>query len=243
MRKPVLIADFEVDLEQYVDGILIGVLMRYDNFKYLYPPRCGTKFPPVTNMFARYQKRGYIAQAKMNGINNVIFVDPDRKIQAWNRSGTPITKFSFNDKNSEVLRNIPGNKWWVFNAELLHHSGMKEINFFHDVLVADGKVLTGMTYSDRYNLLWDTIVGDLSIIPDTPEFEDTDDHYTIDRYNWIARSWAKLEKAYKTFDGPLHEGIVVKDPASKLSLQDLVGRDVPWMAKARRSDRSKNVTF
>jgi len=217
--------------------------MKYDRFVYLRPPRCDARFSPLLSEFERYRRRGWLAQAKMNGFNSVIFVPPtmcgrsacDRiGIQAWNRHNKVHSKWHFTRENSQVFRNLPLG-WWVFNAELL---ASKDVHFVHDVLVAEGRYLVGESFANRQNILWDVFAQS--------KFFDgtTDDHWVVDKHVWLARNIPNPAEAWAMAQNPKRpeiEGIVVKDPLAVLSLNDLTsnGRNAPWMAKCRKA--TKNV--
>ena len=215
--------------------------MNYTEFKYLRPPRCGTAFPPMRSEFSRLERLGYKAQIKWNGANSVIFVAPDRSIDAWTRHGERHKRFRFNDENSKMFRGIPGDKWWVFNGEYLNDKGpsVKNVHFIHDVLVADGKILIGKSYEWRQSVLD-------NLFPVSIAGSHTSDHFVLDEHTWLARNIPDIEFAYNTYkDHPLHEGVVVKNPKGILELKDLTmnGRNAPWMLKCRHPKSSKNVRF
>ena len=176
--------------------------MRYDYFMYLTPPRAEDRIAPALLSF--YEKQGWLAQIKKNGTNSVIFVSPEKKLTAMNRHGDVHRQWSFTKNSAEPFLCLPGKGWWVVNAELLHAKtpNIKDTNYIHDVLVADGEWMIGEEYSKRYKILEEVFKG----APDG-------DHLTINANTWLASNIS--DKFRSTFDSLKKiedEGLVLKDP-------------------------------
>lgn len=213
----------------------------YTTFRYVTPPRCKARLPPIPEELDRLQKKGWWAQCKWNGTNSLIFVSPTKDVQGWNRHNSPHKAWSPSKQNTELYRSLPGTSWWVFNGELLHSKGpsVKDVHFIHDVLVADGFLLTGKTYAQRYEILYDLWS------PRADGTIDALDHWVIDKHTWLAKSYdTDFIGLYAKLDGPLHEGLICKDPRAVLSVTELgpSGR-AHWMMKLRRPDRAKAIGF
>ena len=133
---------------------------------------------PVT--LPLYEARGYVAQYKKNGQANVMAISPDRQIIAMNRHNEKHRQWQPSGATQTAFNDLPRG-WYVFCAELLHAKvkAIRDINFIHDVLVANGEHLTGTTFADRQ-----TILADL--------FPNAVDHISggyrvIDSHTWLAK--------------------------------------------------------
>lgn len=131
--------------------------MRFDEWRYLYPPRPDSKSAIPASSLTNLEGDGWIMQAKMNGTCNVLAVSPDRKsIRAMSRHADAHKLWGPSEHTLEAFANLPGNGWYVFVAELLHSKvagGVRDTNYINDVLVADGEYLVGTRFVDRRLLL------------------------------------------------------------------------------------------
>lgn len=197
--------------------------MKYDKFTYLYPPRAENAIPP--SKLGEYQRKGWIAQVKKNGTNSVIFVPPDRKVFAMGRENNQHKQWDFSPGSAEIFRSIPGNGWYVINAELLHSkvSGLRDINYIHDILVDNGEYLIGTTYAQRYSrLLMMFLNGNL------PKEQS---HYVLNQHTWLARNHGSdFTGLFESLERPEDEGIVLKNMQGKLAIKNNNG----WTVKCRR---------
>ena len=140
--------------------------MNYDRFCYLHPPRPKTTIKPNTPHFAAMKDRKrWIAQLKLNGQRNVIFISPDGEIEFWNRKNGPHLNYKAPAWLIEMIRSVirpvqgtPG--WTVLDGELLHmkDASVKNTLYWWDVLVYNGEYLVGETYEARHRLLSETVV-------------------------------------------------------------------------------------
>jgi hypothetical protein len=180
-----------------------------------------------------YEEGGWLAQAKKNGTNSVIFVPPDRKPFAYNRHGELHKVWKFDAESAHFFSKLPGKNWYVFNAELLHSKvsgGPRNTNYLHDVLVYDGSYLIGQTYIWRYSLLLKAFERHINA--------ETDAYFVLDPQTWLAKNWLKgFKKVFKEkLDANEDEGLVLKNPSGRLATTD--GHDAPWMAKCRRPQKN-----
>jgi hypothetical protein len=141
----------------------------YTEFRWFYPPRTKSRFPyngnPVLKMWKGFADS--IAQFKMNGINTMIVVFPNRTIELWSRhkeEGVPQMVKNYQltpEHTAEILRISPPGSFSIWNAELLHHKTtmVKDTFYFFDVLVFGGQHLTGTEYRDRHAMIWDLLKG------------------------------------------------------------------------------------
>ena len=210
--------------------------LKYESFVYLYPPRPETAIQP--SMIGFYEKRNWIAQAKLNGTCNVISVSPNRdKLLTMTRHNELHKVWSPTKESSKAFLSIHGNNWWVFVAELMHSKvaddSLRDINYVHDVLVADGVYLLGKTWTERQLILQNLFIkGDE---------EEKDTHYIINHNTWLAKNHTSgFKNLFKTLINPEIEGLVLKNPNSVLTSCTKTGNS-GWQVKVRKS--TKNYGF
>jgi hypothetical protein len=195
--------------------------MQYENYSFIKPPRAETAIPTSTLKF--YEKKGLLAQTKMNGTNTVIFIPPNGEIFAKTRHGEDHKLWDQQaSKSLKHFEKLRTSRWSVYNAELMHSKivGLRDTHYVHDVLVYDGNLLNGSEYLDRYELLTRLFRGR----------DETTSHVVIEPDLWLAKNHFKGFR--KLFDGlgPTDEGLVLKDPEGKLCLRD----NSSWSVKCRR---------
>ncbi len=176
-----------------------------------------------------YERRGWIAEIKKNGTCTVIFSRGDQIIfktrhnddhKAWSPQPSHLATFAGRDK------------WNVYVGELLHNKGpsVKDHLYLFDILVSDGQELIGATLAERQAILRDRfpspkadIAGSRAGLGARMISQDVSQAAPI--ANPIA-AWAKL--------GPLDEGFVLKNPASRLSACIVPTSNGSWQTKVRR---------
>ena len=203
--------------------------MLYTEYQYIKPPRAEQKIP--AHLLKLFEAQGWWIQYKKNGTNSVIYVTPQKNVFAKTRhQDKPDHKmWVFSDASEAIFQKVSGNGWWVFNAELLHSKTphIKDTNYLHDVLVADGEYLLDMPYAERYDILLATF----------PTIGETRSHFVLNENTWIARNrehdfgdeWNLLLEQDKSED----EGFVLKHPGRKIKES--------WTMKVRKPH--KNYTF
>ena len=203
--------------------------MRFDDWTYLWPPRPDNKVSKT--LLNYYEKQKWVAQAKLNGTCNVMAVSPDRKtIKAMTRHNEPHKLWSPSTHTAKTFADLPGNGWYVFVAELMHSKvpGIRDINYIHDVLVADGEYLVGATLAERQAILQNLFPVELA--DKTPL-----SHFVIDEHTWLVRNHtAGFGNLFEKLDAPEHEGLVLKNPQSKLSVCSRQATNQAWQVKCRR---------
>lgn len=129
--------------------------MKYDSFKYIFPPRPKNPLPESELDF--WDNGSLIGQPKMNGSNCSIYTNGD-KIFVYNRHNQLLTNFNIN--RDEILKLYTGNGWLLLNGEYLNKSKKDENNqFFNhkliifDILVDNSNHLIGSTFSERIEML------------------------------------------------------------------------------------------
>lgn len=196
--------------------------MKYDAYRYLWPPRPETKIPPALIGF--YEKRGWWGQVKKNGTCTVIFSHGDDVVfktrhdddhKAW----APQPEHAIFFKGRE--------QWNVYVAELLHSktANVKNHLYLFDILVSDGEDLSGTSFADRQAILLGRYPGNggagLGATRVTKQVSRAT-CYTRD----FERVWSELAAE--------DEGIVFKDPASKLAPCVTQTANAMWQVKCRR---------
>lgn len=209
--------------------------MRYDRYRYLYPPRPETAAAPTT--LSSYEAQGWWAQAKMNGTNTTLYVPPDRKSFAMGRQG-PENRIGWQpgDRWASFQHSLPGAGWYVFVGELLHSKGVgvRDTLYLFDILVDDGEYLVGATYRQRSHRL----AALCKLFAAEPWVEHT--HQVIAPGVWLAashgHSFAKWFAAIRNLPGkPPVEGLVFKDPRARLLLCGTATANAKWQHKCRRA--------
>lgn len=208
--------------------------MRYDAYRYLWPPRPENAAPPALIGF--YERRGWTAQIKKNGTCTVIFA----------RGHDVIFKTRHNDDHKlwsplphhiEAFQARPD--WNVYVAELLHSKGpqLKNHLYLFDILMSDGAQLIGATLAERQEILRDRfpspkadILGSRAGLGARMISEHISQAETITNPQ---RAWSNL--------GPLDEGLVFKNPAAKLAPCATPTANSTWQIKVRRPH--KNYSF
>lgn len=204
--------------------------MIYDKFVYITPPRAEKAIPP--GLLSAYEKPGWIAQAKKNGANSVIFVSPEKEVFAYNRHGEKHKKWTFTKETAKSFAALPGKGWYVINAELLHAKvkGLRDINYIHDILVDDGEYLGGTSYASRYVRLQNLFFNQTMSVTPT--------HWILNKNTWLARNFRdNFRQAFDSLKSDEDEGLVLKNMNGILHPKSNNG----WTVKCRRN--TKNFGF
>lgn len=130
--------------------------MRYDKYRYIFPPRPRNAISPEDLNF--WDNGSLICQPKLNGSNSLIFTN-GVKVIVMNRHNQRLTNVRVDE--SEILNLYRGTGgWMILNCEYLNKSKMDETKqpFNHkfvifDILCYDGDYLVGKTFEERVNLL------------------------------------------------------------------------------------------
>jgi hypothetical protein len=217
--------------------------MKYDEYRYLWPPRPETKIPSAS--LQMYEKLGWIGQYKKNGTCNLVFVSPEKDLTFRTRHDEPHKLWSPTKESSDLFRKLPGSGWYVIVTELLHSktaADIKDTHYIFDILVADGEYLVGKTFAERQQILRDLFLHGNEV----EEYS----HYVLNSNVWLAKTitsgfrelWNQTDDiASKTNGAPTDEGLVLKNPKAKLELCSKQKSNVSWAIKCRVSH--KNYTF
>lgn len=214
--------------------------MRFDDWQYLWPPRPDKAIP--RSLLSYYGKRNWIAQVKLNGTCNVVAISPTGKITAKSRhkdiANGDHRMWAPSAKTEATFKNLPRpNKgWYVFVAELMHSKveGLRDTNYIHDILVADGEYLVGKTFEERQAILRD-------LFPDIDESKSTVAYHIIDGNTWLARNHVGVDfsELYTSVIPDIrYEGLVMKNPAAKLAICSRQKSNTDWQVKCRRPHKN-----
>jgi hypothetical protein len=130
--------------------------MKYDKYRYLYPPRPRNAISPDDLNF--WDNQSLLVQPKINGSNASIYTD-GKKVIVMNRHNQRLTNFQLSD--DEVKKLYRGNGGWlILNGEYLNKNKGDETGqpFNHkfvifDILCYDGDYLVGKTFEERVQIL------------------------------------------------------------------------------------------
>lgn len=129
--------------------------MKYQQFRYLYPPRPKNAIPP--EQLGEYDNGTLLAQPKLNGSNCIIFTN-GIETHIMNRHHQRMSNFKIDF--DEIISTIkPNGKWIIINGEYMNKSKRDETDspFNHklvifDILVHNNKYLLGKTFKQRIDI-------------------------------------------------------------------------------------------
>ena len=215
--------------------------MKYTEAAFLYPPRPENAILRMS--LPMYDKMNWVGQVKKNGTGNVIAVSPEKgvstRLHCWTRHNAEHKLWTPTAASTEAFRSLPGKGWYVFVAELLHTkvSGIKDVNYINDILVADGEHLVGMTFKARQDIIYSLF--------NLSKAKEAYSHYVVNPNTWVAKNFQGLGTNFRDiFDGldqPEDEGLVIKNPNAGLALGSKASSNSSWMVKIRRP--TKNYGF
>jgi hypothetical protein len=208
--------------------------MRYDAYKYLFPPRPEKAVSP--EMLGFYDQQGWVAQIKKNGTCSVIAVSPTKELVTMNRHNETHKLWDPTPASSAAFKALPGTGWYVFVAELLHSKvagGPRDTNYLFDILVSDGEYLVGKTFAERADILD-------SLFPDS--IGETQSHRIINSNTWVAkRHSGPFRELFDGLTADEDEGIVLKNPRTPLEFCFRKTNNASGQVKSRR--QHKNYGF
>jgi hypothetical protein len=203
--------------------------MKYDPEQYLWPPRPEIAIPP--SQFHRCAD--YWAQFKRQGTCNVMQIDPDRRIKAMNRHRAAHKAWQPTEAHRRAFLTLRGG-YYVVLAELLHSKvpGLRNINYVHDILVADDDYLVGVTFAARQRILYDLFKPSVRAM--------TGGHYVVDSCTWLAINYRNVDfvALFDSLTAPEDEGLVFKDPDAKLAFCASPSANSSWQRKCRRPGKT-----
>lgn len=219
--------------------------MKYEEFRFLFPPRAEVKTKPA--LISQYDTTDYIGQPKFNGDCTTIIIKDD--VRVFDRDGTPKIKY---DKSIEFgsLNNSPG--WMVLCGEMMTKSKKGEDGniltgwVMWDILVHDSQYLVGFTLSERLELmerLWPCQrmqVTDRGLVEYKHLcYTGIQGVYKTPSYLGGSGYFSELYKELIITDA--YEGLVLKKAGAKLDLGFGEKNNSGWQLKIRKP--TKNAKF
>lgn len=217
--------------------------MKYDQFKYLYPPRPEYKTPPQT--LEKYDDGQYIAQPKYNGSACLVFTNGD-ELHIYNRHKKPLAKFS----PFIQFRSLAKSKsWYVYAGEYLNKGKKGEMGYVErdkfviwDLLVWDGEYLVGETMESRLKQLESIYPCQRAVVTDKQleiyEHLCCTEHDGIYKAPSYGGGFDYLYQQLAKTD--LYEGLVLKKKDAKLSFGFQEKNNNEWQIKCRKETKLYN---
>lgn len=217
--------------------------MKYNEYKYLYPPRPEVKIP--ANDLYKFDNGEYIAQPKYNGSCYLVFTNGD-EVHVCNRHKEEVM---VRNPYIDWRRLARSNDWYVFSGEYLNkgkygENNKKEVDKFviWDVLVWQNTYLTGTTTLERISLLETHFPCHRAVVKgDTLEMyqhlcnTDIKGIYKAPTYmNNFEQLYRELVKV------DLYEGLLLKKATSKLSFGFQEKNNTDWQIKCRKETKIYN---
>lgn len=205
--------------------------MEYSSYRYLWPPRPEAKIP--VSMTGFYDKRNWMAQAKLNGTCTVIFTNGKDCIFKT-RHNDDHKAWEPKQEHIDCFNATSNGRWNVFVAELMHNKSplLKNMLYVFDILVHEGKQLTGQTFAERQDLLETLIIGEQKDL----WYEHS--KQVVRARNHVGQSKALYDRITVT---PYVEGLVMKNPEARLELCNKPDNNTGWQVKCRKV--TKNYGF
>jgi hypothetical protein len=215
--------------------------MKYDMYRYLWPPRPETKIAPTD--LGVIESMGWWGQAKMNGTCCTIYVPPRSRNPG--DPGFAMGRHGVNNKLQwqpgeawKAFADTLSGGWYVFVGELLHAKGVgvKNTIVLFDLLVDDGEYLVGVPYVERFKRLTQL----LDFYSEASRIELT--HREYNEGVWLIQNHARAFRQW--FDAPapaMVEGLVFKRKDAPLKLCSKATANAGWQVKCRKP--KANVSF
>lgn len=196
------------------------------NGEFLYPPRPEQKIAP--GLLSFYEQRGWWAQVKKNGTCTVIAAK-NGDVRFWTRHNEQHKQWTPKDEHRALFAGATS--WVVLVAELLHSKveGIRDHLHLFDVLVLDGKPLTGTTLAERSKLL-----------------RDDAQWWALNQGGCVSVAWnyeagSNFRAIFDNLRAKEDEGLVLKNPEAKLGACLTPTSNNGWQVKCRRPH--KNFSF
>lgn len=208
--------------------------MRYDKWRFIFPPRPRNAISPDDLNF--WDNGTLICQCKLNGSNATIYTD-GKKVVVMNRHGQRLTNFRLIDEEVKSIYRGDGG-WLILNGEYLNKNKMDETgqSFNHkfvifDILCYDGDYLVGKTFEERVNLL--------DILYDKNESE-KEYLYSISTNVYRVKSYRNGFKDFFDKFTPIDiiEGVVLKRSNARLEVGASEQNNVKSQIKCRKATKN-----
>lgn len=205
--------------------------MRYNTFRYIFPPRPKNAVPQDELDF--WDSGSMLAQPKLNGSNTTIYTN-GIKVITMNRHNQRLTNFRLTDE--EVIKSLyRGNgEWMAINGEYMNKSKNDKFKkvFNHkfvifDILVFEGNYLVGTTFEERVEML-DELYGQIEC-EDEFLFKLSENIYRVKSYK---RNFNDIFTKLVEID--MYEGLVMKRRSAKLEMGTSEMNNVKSQIKCRK---------
>lgn len=208
--------------------------MRYDKFRYLFPPRPKNPIDPSELDF--FDNNTLIGQPKINGSNCVLFTD-GRQTLVMNRHNSRLTGFNLNQDELNSLYRGEKGEWMVLNGEWLNKSKKDETGnvlnhklVIFDILVYKSDYLVGSTFSERIDILTDLYgekVSDKDYL-----YSISDNVYRVKNYE---SNFQEIFNHLSQID--FVEGLVLKRKNAKLEIGNTENNNTKSQIKCRKKTK------
>ena len=200
--------------------------------KYIFPPRPEVKSPP--SGLGIYERRGFIAQPKLNGSCCVVITD-GQTVKVMGRHNNFLTREIVPKEDLRRLHRGAG--WMVLVGEYMNKSqrcsNRKPFTGFviFDILAINGKHLIGTTFMGRQELLekhfpygnsFDEYISNIS--PSVYRV-----HNFVSNFDVMFKSIVSVE---------MYEGFVLKRPDGRLENGLREANNTGWQLKIRKPTRN-----
>jgi predicted dithiol-disulfide oxidoreductase (DUF899 family) len=205
----------------------------FNSYRYIYPPRPETVIP--VSGLEGIEKRGFIAQPKLNGSCCIVFTD-GKSLHVMNRDSQAISVVKL--PREEFLSLHRGKGWMVLVGEYMNKSKKDSQGklFNHkfvifDILVFQGEYLTGKTFSERQSIL--DVIYEWKKSPEIWLSQFSENVFRADN---ITEDF-EIEYGLMTkFD--MYEGLVMKKPSAKLEVAAKKANNTGWQLKCRKETKN-----
>lgn len=197
-------------------------MIDYNEYSYVFPPRPEKKIHK--SLLDMYENKGWIAQLKKNGTCTVVFARGNDVIFKT-RHNDDHKQWSPLDVHKRAFQGL-SDRWNVFCCELLHSKtkNIKNHLYAFDVVVLDGHHLVGTTFTERQEIVRNSLTSRLS-----QNLSLAENH---------ASGFLKL---FESLSSDEDEGIVLKRADAKLAPCFHASSNSSWQIKCRR--KTENYSF
>jgi hypothetical protein len=209
--------------------------MKYNTYRYIFPPRPKNAISSEDLTF--WDNRTLIGQPKINGSNCVIFTNGIQTF-VMGRKNERLSNFDLTQDELNVLFKCEKGEWMVLNGEYLNKSKQDErgVIFNHkliifDILVYKSEYLVGKTFEERIQLL-DELFGT----------NDSDKSYLYSISDNIYRVKSYLTGFKDLYDEltkiDMVEGWVLKRKNARLEIGNTENNNIKSQLKVRKATRN-----
>lgn len=219
------------------------MIVPYEKFLYIYPPRPEVSYRFDSESLKTLQRTpNWIAELKLNGQRNLLFVDPSGEIQMWGRDKDLHGNYYPPNWLIEQIKTklqLALGKWHVLDSELLDakdkDSAAKNVVCFFDVLVHDGLYLVGTTQRERHERLFNITGASL--------IESGNFVRKLSENLWVLDDIPpdRWEEAWNLTSTSWIEGLVLKNAAAKLRFGLTDSNNSDWQVRVRKLSESGHV--